>query len=86
VRSCEGLINKAGQAIDAGNFEVENDGFGVVALSMKTDDSPYYSMEFVDEDDRLYVVFRKSNEEIVMKREVSKNWTVENYLEKMGVN
>ncbi|MCX5805956.1 MAG: hypothetical protein NT010_07805 [Proteobacteria bacterium] len=39
---------------------------------MKVDDSPYYSMEFIEEDGKTYVLFYNADDELVAKREMSR--------------
>lgn len=47
---------------------------------MNPDDSKYYSMEFIEEDGKLYVVFYNADDELVAKRELPKDATIEQFL------
>ena len=51
---------------------------------MKSEDSPYYSMEFVEEDGKTYAVFYNEEGELVGKVLIKK--TIEQWLEEMRRN
>ncbi|MCX5804225.1 MAG: hypothetical protein NTU69_11975 [Proteobacteria bacterium] len=53
---------------------------------MNPDDSPYYSIEFIEEDGKLYVLFYNADREMVAKKEIPQGITIETYLEKMQNN
>jgi hypothetical protein len=48
--------------------------------------SPYYSMEFIEEDGKLYVLFYNTEGEMAAKKEIPQGITIETYLEKMQKN
>jgi len=43
-------------------------------------DSPYSSTEFIGEDGKLYVQFCNASDELVAKREIPQDCTIESYL------
>jgi hypothetical protein len=45
-----------------------------------------YSMEFIEEDGKLYVLFCNADGELVARKEIPKDATVEEWLAKMGKN
>lgn len=51
---------------------------------MAKEESPYYSMEFIEEDGKLYVLFYNDKEEPVARKEIPKDTTVEAWLAKMA--
>lgn len=53
---------------------------------MKPDDSPYYSMEIIEEDGKLYVLFCNADGEPVARRELPKDATIESYIAKTHKN
>lgn len=53
---------------------------------MNPDDSPYYSMEFVEEDGKLYVLFYNDRDKLVAKREVPQTKIPDDVLRKMRDN
>lgn len=47
---------------------------------MNLEDSKYCSMEFVDEDGKLFVLFYNDKDELVARRELPKDMTVERFV------
>ncbi len=55
-------------------------GIKVGIEDMNPDDSKYYSIEFVDEDYKLFVLFYNDKDELVERRELPKNATIEQFV------
>ena len=47
---------------------------------MNPENIPYYSMEFIEEDGRLYVQFYNDKDEPVAKREIPRDMTIESFV------
>jgi len=43
-------------------------------------------MEFIEEDGKLYVLFYNDKDELVAKKEIPQDYTIEAFLAKMGRN
>jgi hypothetical protein len=44
------------------------------------EESKYYSMEFVEEDGKLYVLFCNADGELVARKEIPKDATIEGFI------